>query len=530
MMSCSIHFRGLLLLAALLLPGAVSVTAHSAPFQSNSQANSTEVHLRWGPRPGVSRYRLQLAGDLAFDDILFDRVISGNEYEIKDLSPGRYFWRIAPLTNRLGEFSSIEAIEVRKEVRNEVRKTFPESSTPRPAPTPVNSSSPNRLATAGPIVTRGGWRTAVGDISHPVLAHLRSSSTLDLVGVNTEGVVFALDASSGVALWSTGRRPADKARSGSGSSAVLLFRSRSGLDNLVVLSGLSVTAIEGASGRQLWQAVLPAVASSGTVISDDHSAELLLIDNSLSRLTILSANNGALLNQIKLPHRVVGAPVTLDTPGAGRVAFAYDTGQIEIRDLAGAVVRSGDAASPATTPPLLIRAGRGDFILVGTRRGLIALTADTLSPLGMVSIKEDAPRGTLAAGDLNGDGTSDVIMLTDRGRVVAVNAADGKTIWEATVGNEAQTIAFADVNGDHVLDVVLDGGQSFALALSGRDGSVVWKDSEVPGLAANHSNASAPRSIVAMSFGSGLLLIAADPSHTSLRALEFPMGAAPLKR
>jgi outer membrane protein assembly factor BamB len=140
----------------------------------------------------------------------------------------------------------------------------------------------------------------------------------------------------------------------------------------------------------------------------------------------------------------------------------------------------------------------------------------------MVAIKGDAPRGTLAAADLDGDGSPEVIMMTDRGRVVAVSAADGKTLWEANVSNESETVAFADINGDQVLDVVMTGGQSFALALSGRDGSVVWQDNEPPALVANHSVSLARRSIVVMPFGSGALLIAGDPSRMALRAMEFP--------
>jgi outer membrane protein assembly factor BamB len=147
----------------------------------------------------------------------------------------------------------------------------------------------------------------------------------------------------------------------------------------------------------------------------------------------------------------------------------------------------------------------------------------------MVAIKDDAPRGTLAAEDLDGDGTTDVIMMTDRGQVVAVNAADGKIRWEVSAANEGQAIAFADLDGDRVLDVVLAGGQSFALALSGRDGSIVWKDDEPAALVANHSVMLAPRSIVTMPFGSGALLIAGDPSRTGLRAVELRKGTGPLK-
>jgi len=85
-MICSKHVR-VLLLVALSLPGTgVRVTAQS---QDSSQAN-TNVHLRWGARPGVFRYRLQLANDSWFRDIVFDRIITGNETPVDDLVPGRY--------------------------------------------------------------------------------------------------------------------------------------------------------------------------------------------------------------------------------------------------------------------------------------------------------------------------------------------------------------------------------------------------------------------------------------------------------
>ena len=337
-MYCSGHFRVLLLIAVMLLSGTVFVLAQSAQL---TQADNTEVHLRWGARPGVARYRLQLASDGAFADIVFDRVVAGNDYEITDLLPGRYFWRVAPLTGKLGEFSSTGSIEVRKQ-------TPPESPTPLQKTRPINDSS--RTNTANPIVARGGWRAAVGDIAHPLLAHLRSPASLDLVGINSEGVMFALEASSGVALWSTGRGNLDSTRV---ASTLLLARARSGLDNLVVLAGVNVTAIEGVSGRELWRTTLPAAASSGAIVSDNRSTKILVVDNSSPRLFILDANNGHLLNQVRLPHRVVGGPVTL--VGQGRAVFAYDTGQIEVRDFAGAVVRRRTAGISCANHRFLLR-------------------------------------------------------------------------------------------------------------------------------------------------------------------------------
>ena len=86
-------------ICALILIVATLVTIDGvASAPNNPQLQNTTVHLRWGPRAGVSRYRLQLASDVHFRDIVFDRVISGTETDINDLAPGRYFWRMAPLT------------------------------------------------------------------------------------------------------------------------------------------------------------------------------------------------------------------------------------------------------------------------------------------------------------------------------------------------------------------------------------------------------------------------------------------------
>lgn len=268
-MYCFGHFRVSLLIAATLLSGwALTFTSFAQTSPVNTQ--STEVDLHWGARPGVVRYRLQLATDNSFADILFDRVVSGNDYKVEGLDPGRYFWRVAPLTKQLGQFSSAGVIEVRRVAT-------------RPTPTPFSSrENSNRTPAANQVVARGGWRAAVGDIAQPVLAHLRSKQSLDVAGMNEEGAIFALDASSGVAIWSTGRRLAKEGVSAHGS--VIPVQSRSGLDYLVAFSGASVAAIEGATGHELWKTTLPAAAANATVLSDNRSQSILFVDNSLSTL------------------------------------------------------------------------------------------------------------------------------------------------------------------------------------------------------------------------------------------------------
>ena len=525
-MYCSGHLRVLILLAAMLSLGAIAAPARNERLQTvqpsaaqNTKANiPTTINLRWAPRPGVFRYRLQLAADRGFLDIVFDRVVNGNEYRIDDLPPGSYFWRIAPLTNKLGEFSSAAPIEVRKQTES--------AGMQREPPDSISSKEQTRQRTSTPklVTPRGGWRAAVGEISQPVLGHLRSRERFELVGINGDGVILALDASGGVAVWSRRLQRTGSIPPGSSVGKVFLVRSRSGLDSVIALSGANVFRIEGDTGRELWRADLPAMAFSGASLNDQRVPEIFLIDNSLQRLFVLDGNGGKLLSQVRLAHRVVGAPVGFDDQGAGRILLAFDNGDIEVRGHAGALERTGNAGSPVTTSPLFINGPRGNLILVGTRSGLTALSADDLRPLGRVAINGDAPRGNLFAADLDRDGAFEVIMMTERGRIVAVNAVDGKTRWESAVGIEGEPAAFADVNSDGVLDVLVAGGQTFALALSGLDGTLVWKDDEPPTAVANHAGPVASRSILAIPTASGTLVIAADPARTGLRAIEFPIA------
>jgi outer membrane protein assembly factor BamB len=461
----------------------------------------TSVTLRWRARPGVSRYRLQLANDATFIDIVFDRVVSGYEYRLNDLLPGRYYWRVASLNAKRGEFSSAGVIEVPAN-----------GGTKTPSPTPPAVS--NNTATTT-VTSRGGWYAAIGDVARSIVAHLRGPGGSEIVAVTTDGRIVALDATRGIALWTarTAQRPP------SGLNAQLIaVRARGGADdNVLVLSGSIATLIEGRTGRELWRTTLRgnavAAVASGT--------KVFVVDSSLRKLFVIDPIVGRVISEAALPRRVVGNPATITYRGARAVAAALDDGALHVFDESGKLIIAANAGSPATTAPLIVRTAHGELVLVGTRSGLTALAAEDLRPLGRVTLKDDAPRGSLIAQDLDSDGRSEVVMFTERGRVVIVKSDEGRIVWEADAGR-AESAAFADVNGDRVLDLLLAGREGFAFALSGRDGSVVWKDETASSVSANHAPAASPRETFAVPGPSGVLIIAADPNRTGLRAIEFP--------
>src|SRR5256885_13272520 len=148
-MFCSKHisFSALAVALFILIP-----LVSSAAQEVNQTPTNTTVNLRWGPRPGVARYRLQLAQDRDFADIVFDRAITGNQTQVNDLAPGRYFWRVAPLTARLGEFSSAGVVDVVARAAE-----FLPGTTPGPMPASISSRPQNP---ANSIEASGGWRAA----------------------------------------------------------------------------------------------------------------------------------------------------------------------------------------------------------------------------------------------------------------------------------------------------------------------------------------------------------------------------------
>src|SRR5438309_3017799 len=115
----------------LVVTAFLGVTHAQIPQPQGSPASSSapSVTLHWGARQRVSRYRIQVANDAAFTDIVLDRVVAGLECRVTDLPTGKYFWRVAPLGTTFNA-SSAGVIEIRA-----TSATNPPQVTPRQAQT-----------------------------------------------------------------------------------------------------------------------------------------------------------------------------------------------------------------------------------------------------------------------------------------------------------------------------------------------------------------------------------------------------------
>ncbi|MDT4898659.1 MAG: outer membrane protein assembly factor BamB [Acidobacteriota bacterium] len=506
---CCLMLRFILLILVFALASPPHLLAQS---NKPTAQVKTSLHLRWPGQQGVLRYRLQLAHDEQFQDIVFDRAVFGTEYVVTELGAGRYFWRVAPAVKETGTFSAPRPVEIVEDARTD----------------------PGAVVTATPILPTGnaGWRTTTGSITRPLVAHLRSATSFDLVGVNSDGMVYGLDGATGVALWAARFRPGAKRGEPTGNSGAPVFTpvlidGRGGLSNVVGAFEGGVRALDGGTGRELWRATLRERPTYGAVaMAEGGGAKTLLIaSDSSPSLTVINTENGQILSEKKLDAPVIASPTAFPLNNGSGVALALDGGILDVRNSSGERVRFVKLDTAITTPPLVVSAPRAVIILIGTESGLISMTAEDLKPIGRIATEGDAPTGTLTSADLDADGAPEVLMLTRRARLVAVGTSDGKIKWYTSGATDAASSAFADLNNDGVLDVLVPAGQDFARGFSGRDGSLLWKAEEAyKGAAPAGGGSNKSRALVTGAFGDGsnVFVVGTDTAGTGLRAVGLP--------
>jgi outer membrane protein assembly factor BamB len=501
----------LITLTLLVLLAPCALKAQTPPASASGAQGTASARIKWEGKPKISRYRLQVARDEQFSDIIFDKLVQGYEYVVTDFAPGRYYWRVAPAASETGAYSKALPVTF-----SDKGGGVTSTNVPPKFLTPPNDA---------------GWRTATGLVAQPVTAKLRAGSNLDLLGVNAYGMVYAINGENGVSLWSARFRPDAKKgepvnSDGTPPFTPLLIDAKGDTTQVLVAFDSGVRLLDGGSGREVWRAALGGDATNGLVLKGEGGASNLVVFDSSRTLSFIKSDTGKVAAQIKLDAYLVGQPVAFKMNNEQGVLLALNNGALDVRNLAGDSLDSIRLDAAITTAPLLVRGAGGQLLMLGTESGLVALNAADLNPLWRVATESDAPHGSLGAADLDKDGADEVIFITRRGRTVAVNAATGKIKWFAEGATDAAQAAFADVNGDGAMDVLVAGGPAFALGYSGRDGTLIWKAEEAAARG-EKTEGSFARSLVAATVGknSPPLLVGTDSGRTGLRAVGLPAGS-----
>ena len=467
------------------------------------------ILVRWQGRPGINRYRLQLATDEKFEDVVFDQAVEGRQHVVKGLPPGNYFWRVAAA-----------AVETSISYSKPERITLSESA-----------KGVEVASVVLPADNTAGWRTATGEVARLVPASLRPGGVTDFVGVASDGRVFAVDGASGISLWTARFNPTATAASAASTADVksvafapLVIPSQAGPGVVVATVG-GVRALRGETGREFWRATLQGRASAGVVAdaNGDGTPDVVVVTQDPERYYVLDGGTGRVLADYKLEGEAVGAPYPVNAAGARGLLVSLKKGRVELRGADGESKGEAKVEGDVTTAPLVISRGEMTFMVVGTDNGLWAFSLPDLKVLGVIKADDDSIRGALSTSDVDGDGAPEVAMVTKRGRIALVNTTDGNVRWSVDGVPSAEAAAFADVNGDGVLDVIVPGGDAFALGFSGRDGSLVMKIED--GRAAAQKSPVTRPLVAAQSMGS-TMLVGGDLARMGIRALELPKGVS----
>jgi outer membrane protein assembly factor BamB len=489
---------------AKLLPNAPRTDSAQKPVATQLPPS---ILVRWQGKPGVNRYRLQLATDEKFEDVVFDQAVEGRQYVVKDLPPGNYFWRVAPAAA--------------------------ETSISYSQPERVTLGTEPKVAVGSVVLPADatGWRVATGEVVKVAPANLRPGGVIDFVGLGADGRVFAVDGASGISLWTSrynttaaGQTPSPKAVN---FEPLVVGDPLRGAYVVVATQG-GVRALLGDTGRETWRAALEGTAASGVAadLDGDGKQELAVVTEGPEMLYVINPLSGRVLASQKLSGEAVGAPHAFEAGGKRGVLLGMKNGRVEFRGADGQVISEAKIDEDVTTAPLVTHRGEMAFMAVGGNSALWALSVPDLKVLGAIRAEDDSVRGTLASADVDGDGSTEIVMVTKKGRVALVSTDDGTVRWFAEGGESAASAAFADVNGDGVLDVIVPGaGNTFALGFSGRDGSLVMRVEESGKVGEQKAGRRTRSLVVTPALGGGGWLVGGDPAGTGLRAVELPKGS-----
>jgi len=276
------------LLVALL----VLCLAAEFAYGQSKPASVEPIQIKWHLQPGVSRYRLQLATDPEFSDIVFDRAVNGSNYTVTDLPRGHYYWRVAPAVEETGRFSNpLPAGEYAPEVPS----------------LPVKEASNTNIRNA-----REGWRVVAGRSLSPVGVRQLDGGGLYLFASDSKGGVYAFDGRSGEPRWSFApREGTPSSQRGSAAQFLSSADKAGGITRLLLSSPSGLRALDLSTGQLLWDKEL-AGSPSGFAAVDFRGTgdtDFVVVIRDPSSVTILDSASGAPISEVKLERQVIGRPV-----------------------------------------------------------------------------------------------------------------------------------------------------------------------------------------------------------------------------
>ena len=321
----------------------------------------------------------------------------------------------------------------------------------------------------------------IGTFSSPRTADLNGDGIRDIVlgaGANefeaSDTAVLALDGATGAVLWAV-----DGTDQIFSTPVFLDIDQNTAPD--VVMSGRSgqLIAIDGASGQVRWD--FKRDQQPNFPLYNIYTPALVPDQNADQVPDLVLAQGGDVSKRPNDPNRPPGMLMVVS--GKDGILLAYDT--------------MPDGRETYMSPVIFEQAGEPQLLFgsggetMGGNLYQIPLRALINSDLSVAKVlASDSSQGFIASPlrhDLNADGTPDILVNSVAGRVIALDGATHRVLWEAGIDNAevytSPTVGY--FNADAVPDVFVNFGigiwpdqvQCLQMAFSGTNGSVIFEDS-----------------------------------------------------
>lgn len=305
---------------------------------------------------------------------------------------------------------------------------------------PPGGGEPRRQQPLEPALHAGAltvsWSMALGAPSFggASAADLDADGALDLVFGTYFGDsrALALRGASGEVLWQSEQGDGAGKACLDASFRVVDVNGDQRLDVLVPVSNrMLLLALDARTGKEHWRADLGAATDSPPCVVDTDGDGVLdvVLGTFAGELRVLRGTDGLLLRRVPVAEGAVQTcPVVMDVDGDGALDF-----------LAGTFNRSNCYVA---------RSGRD-----GSELWRVPFTTEGRNPLGVYH----GP----AVGDLDGDGTAELVLSSYDGIVRCIRARDGFELWRVKTGDRyfMAPPAMADLDADGRLDVVVSSQQ-----------------------------------------------------------------------
>lgn len=334
------------------------------------------------------------------------------------------------------------------------------------------------------------------------LADLTGDATVDLAFINPSGHLIGLDGTTKERIWQK-----DNFVARHDIDIVLADLNINGLKDVIVVGQDSrLHAFDGISGAEIWLSpILSGTISGAPVVDDlnDDGLQDVLICSQTGQVH-LGYNNIYELNwtTIETALTIISVPSTIDYNGDGsrEILVGTEEGKIVIiNGKSGIVSRIFDiqqeiskATGDDTGHSIRYPVAAGDLnnngsidLLIGTETGhFLAVEGSALSPLWHESLFVDSDFTndylSPAIGRLDEDDVFDAVLVSNQSIKILEcpgdNAESAQTIWQYDIESAdyfATPATLADFNKDKLNDVIIGGADGNIYIFDGRSGEII---------------------------------------------------------